>query len=379
MSQLPASTAKTKRTSTSLLRQRQCAAGILFLVASTVLIVSMVAHAKSKKDAADAREKALKLFQKALAVSDIRATNSQPFALRGVIEIPEGHGKSAKGVYSLLWAAPDRWREGIQFTNYSRVRIGGKDNEWQLRSIDYEVLPVFDFDSAFGYVGELRHFAQPDSIKGLEAIRFEQKKVAGAKTDCALLTESHDVQFDSASTKYKTTRTYCFNPSNGALASTGSSADRHEATEYSDFVAFAGKAVPSTIVAHGNDVTVVFHMSQIVPLGNVDPKMFVPPPGAQEWDTYPLETLKESKLVTQTLPIYPHEAKTAHIEGRVVVYAVVGTDGLLHKMQILASSSPLLAGSAVQALQGWRYEPAVCGSKPIAHETILTIVYNLGS
>jgi hypothetical protein len=346
------------------------------------LAVPMIAQAKDKKDtSADAREKALQLFEKALAISDIRAANSQPFALSGVIEIPTGHGKSAKGSYSLLWAAPERWREEIHFANYSRIRVGGKDEYWQLRSVDYEPLPSFDLDGAFGYLRELRYLAQPNSIAGLQKISFKDEKIAGVKTECALLTQGHDVQIGRSNAKFKTTTTYCFDPSNGGLASMVGwlPLSRPESAFYSDFVAFAGKTVPSTIrVADGNLPSVVLHMSQIVPLGEVDPKMFVPPSGAQEWDSCDIGNLKASELVTQQVPVYPQDAKMSHIAGSVFVYAVVGTDGRLHKMKVLVSPSPLLSMSSLDALQGWRYTPAACNGKPLANETILKIIYNLG-
>lgn len=348
MNQPAASTATTKAVPASPARHGRCVAGIFLFIALSLLTVATFARAKSRNGAsADARERALQLFQKALAVSDIRATDSQPFALSGLIEIRQGHGKSATGTYSLLRAAPDRWREEIHFTNYSRSRVGGKDEYRQLRSIDYEILPVFEFDGAFGYAGELRHFAQPASTADLEALNFKQKKIAGAKSDCALLTEGRNVQTGRSNMTYKTTTTYCFNPLNSGLASMVVMLNPLETDEYSDFVAFAGKIVPSTITIHGNDSTVVFHMSQIAPLSNVDPKMFVPPPDAQEWDSCPVGILKNSKLVTQRVPIYPQQARIAHIEGDVLVYAVVDTDGRLHKMKVLASSSPLLSWSAL--------------------------------
>jgi len=362
--------------------QRRRMAVVAFLAALSFLANPLIAHAKSEKDqSADAREKALQLFQKALAVSDIRASGSQPFEMVGVIEVSEGPHKSAKGSYSLLWAAPDRWREEIHFADYTRVRVGKKGGYWQLRSIDYEPLTISDLDGAFGYFQKLRHWAQPGSIAGVQEIDFKDAEIAGAKSECALLTEGHTFQFDGKTSKYKTTTTYCFNASNGGLASTAewvSSGSPGAAHEYSDFVAFAGKIVPSTIlVRHSDAPRVAFHMSQIVAVNKVDPTMFVPPPGAQEWDTC-AEVQDTLRLVKQLLPRYPMEARVDGISGEVYVYAVVGTDGRLHKMKVLASPALSLSSSTLQALKGWRYQPAACDGKPVAVETFLKVVYSIG-
>ena len=341
----------------------------------------MIARAKNKKDKeADAHQKALQLFQKALAVSDIRTAGSQPFVLNGIIEIPSGHGKSAKGNYSLLWAAPDRWREEIHFVNYSRIRVGAKDKYWQARSTDFELLPLFSLEGAFAYTGQLRHWAEPNSISSVQEVKFRVEKVAGAKSECAVLTEEHDIHVSSSATKFKTTSTYCFNPSNGGLASTSASAHPPETTEYFDFVPFAGKAVPSTIVVAEDGTRIVqFHMNQIGPLGNEDPKLFVPPAGAQEWDTCDFGSFKKSELIREQAPVYPQDARMPHVEGSVSIYAALGVDGRLHNMRVVASPSILLSQSALRALQGWQYQPATCNGKPLANETVLTIVYALGN
>lgn len=364
------------------MRQARRVTTFAFLLALSFLAAQTVAHAKSKKDdSGDAREKALRLFQRALAVSDIRATDSRPFALSGVIEAPEPDGKRAKGSYLLLWAAPGRWREEIHFANYSRIRVGKKDGYWQLRSTSYELLPLYDITVAFDYLWELRYWAQPNSIVGLKKISFKGEKIAGAKTECARFTQRHSIEVGRSNSKFETTKTYCFNAANGGLARMVgwwpiSSSER--AFEYSDFVEFAGKTVPSTIrVPDGIDPTVVFHMSQIVPLGKVDAQTFVPPSGAQEWDSCPA-MMETQKLVRQKMPEYPQEARTAHIQGQVSVYAVLGTDGLLHNMKVLSSPAPSLSRSALDALQGWQYQDAVCNGKPVAIEMILKIIYALG-
>lgn len=105
--------------------------------------------------------------------------------------------------------------------------------------------------------------------------------------------------------------------------------------------------------------------------------MFVPPSGAQEWDTC-AEVLGTLKLEKQEPPQYPQDARRAHVAGSVSVYGVVGTDGRLHKMKALSSPALSLTSSTLEALRGWRYQPAVCDGRPVAVETILTVTYNLG-
>jgi periplasmic protein TonB len=72
------------------------------------------------------------------------------------------------------------------------------------------------------------------------------------------------------------------------------------------------------------------------------------------------EVARAPTLIERVTPEYPRQARTDHIEGLVLLRAVIGRDGRVERDQIrVVRSVPVLDGAAVSALCGWRFTPAV--------------------
>jgi len=78
------------------------------------------------------------------------------------------------------------------------------------------------------------------------------------------------------------------------------------------------------------------------------------------------------KLIKKVEPIYPKEARNAHIEGTVIVEATTDIYGRVQKAKIL-SSVPELDQAAVDAIRQWVYEPGIIDGRP--GEVIFTIAF----
>jgi TonB family protein len=79
------------------------------------------------------------------------------------------------------------------------------------------------------------------------------------------------------------------------------------------------------------------------------------------------------KLVKQTKPLYPPEAKAARLSGIVKLEAAIGKDGKIQTLQI-KSGHPLLAAAAYDAVLLWEYTPAQKDGQPV--EAVATIDVN---
>jgi len=73
---------------------------------------------------------------------------------------------------------------------------------------------------------------------------------------------------------------------------------------------------------------------------------------------------------------YPMLAKIAHVEGEVVVEAVVGTDGWVTAAKIL-SGHRLLRGAALSEVRGRQYRPYTVNDRPMEVTTIVTVEFRL--
>lgn len=315
------------------------------------------ANGQSDKDAA-ARAQATAMFAKALALTDLRAPGSPPFELRGTINV-----RKAAGTYLLKWVSPEKWREEIHFSDYTRVRVGGKDQYWQSRTTSYEVQPVLELDQALDFLKELHVWTNPEAMNELKSVKLHRAKVEKNKSDCVALTLKVS-QYEPD---------YCFDPSNGTLVS-----EKPNDDEFSQYAPFAGKLFPGNIrIKESSTAPLTFIVNSIAPLVSPDPADFQSPAGASAWPSCDSPD-RLAKMSRPVFPTYPVNEKIDHIQGTVFVYCVIGVDGRLHNVRVLSAPDIGLANSALAAMERSEYVPETCHGTPVPAETLLAMVYNLG-
>jgi len=81
-------------------------------------------------------------------------------------------------------------------------------------------------------------------------------------------------------------------------------------------------------------------------------------------------------LIHQVSPEYPLAAKVQHIEGVVVLRAIVDREGKVKKVDVV-QGHPLLVDAAMEAVLQSRYKPATLGGNPIEAETTISLVFQL--
>jgi len=81
-------------------------------------------------------------------------------------------------------------------------------------------------------------------------------------------------------------------------------------------------------------------------------------------------------IVTQTRPEYPPQAMANHVQGEVVLHAVIDKEGKISEVQVL-SGDDLLAQSAIEAVRQWRYKPMLIDGEPKEVDTTITVTFSL--
>jgi TonB family protein len=84
--------------------------------------------------------------------------------------------------------------------------------------------------------------------------------------------------------------------------------------------------------------------------------------------------VKEPKLLTSTLPIYPALAKQSNTQGDVVIKATIDKNGRVAHMNVV-SGPTALRQSAIDALGRWKYEPSKLNGQPIEAQIFVTIKF----
>ena len=82
------------------------------------------------------------------------------------------------------------------------------------------------------------------------------------------------------------------------------------------------------------------------------------------------------RLLAPIQPIYPVIAKTARIQGTVVVEAVISRQGTVENLRVV-SGPPMLAQAALSAIALARYEPYRLNGEPVEVETTINVVFRL--
>jgi TonB family protein len=81
-------------------------------------------------------------------------------------------------------------------------------------------------------------------------------------------------------------------------------------------------------------------------------------------------------IVDRTTPEYPPEARAGHLQGEVLLHAIINKEGKISELQVL-SGDDVLAKSALQAVRQWRYKPMLLDGEPAEVDTTITITFSL--
>jgi protein TonB len=76
-------------------------------------------------------------------------------------------------------------------------------------------------------------------------------------------------------------------------------------------------------------------------------------------------------------PQYPTIAKSARIQGAVVLAASISKTGSIENLRVV-SGPPMLQSAALDAVRTWRYKPYLLNGEPVAVDTTVTVIFHLG-
>jgi periplasmic protein TonB len=86
--------------------------------------------------------------------------------------------------------------------------------------------------------------------------------------------------------------------------------------------------------------------------------------------------MSEGDLIHKVLPTYPPLARSARIQGQVVLQAIISRQGAIENLRVL-TGPPMLVPAAIEAVRQWRYRPYVLNNEPVEVETQITVNFSL--
>jgi protein TonB len=105
-------------------------------------------------------------------------------------------------------------------------------------------------------------------------------------------------------------------------------------------------------------------------------RFVAPPPPVPQRIAAPVrvsDLVQQPRKIVDARPAYPDLARQAHVEGTVILEAILDRDGRVDNVRVVRSV-PLLDAAAVQAVRQWRYTPTVLHGQPV--QVLMTITIN---
>lgn len=81
--------------------------------------------------------------------------------------------------------------------------------------------------------------------------------------------------------------------------------------------------------------------------------------------------------VSRTAPRYPKESGKAGIEGTVVLYVVINSDGSLSDELVYRPLSPDFDAEAVRCVKRWRFAPGTSNGRPVALPVLIEVNFQM--
>ncbi len=307
------------------------------------------------------QQEAIARLERAISKTNIFELPS--FAMKADIEL-EDHGRVVNGTYELLWDGPDQWREGIVIPGYTEVQTGGKGTIWVQRSVDFIPVSIHLLHQALGF-GSSIGSPQSMSLVALDLTsRDSIKKISKRKDHQEELTcfEIEDERKHSSE--------ICVNDSTETVVRAPFMfAD-------SDLQPVGAKTFPRLLISHhGEEVVAKVKVRELESPAQFPPATFSPPAGVSP----EVGCMNPSKphAVKKPPPEYPMTARQQHREGTVSFDVLIGTNGIPQIRKLIERAGIDLDDSGRQAVNLWRYDPAMCNGKPVEVETVLQVNFAL--
>jgi TonB family protein len=81
-------------------------------------------------------------------------------------------------------------------------------------------------------------------------------------------------------------------------------------------------------------------------------------------------------VINEDLPEFPALAKAQQLtKGTVVLQVIVGVDGRVRSVAVVASSNPVFEPAAVEEVRLWRDKPSTVDGKPAEVKEVLVIPF----
>ncbi|MGA2807974.1 MAG: energy transducer TonB [Terracidiphilus sp.] len=316
------------------------------------------------------------IFAAATSLYNFSDAALKPWRLKATYQLYDEKGEpSEQGTYEYWWVSPHVYRS-------TWTRPGATHTDWHTADGKHAYLVTggplrfFEYKLQGALLSPL-----PDSLDVDPAMaRMERQTVSfgSIKLPCIMvipLMPEHELLQTVPLGLFST---YCFDPQKPILRVNYSFGT--VAMEFNKIVKVQNSYLPREILLfEGKRKILSAEVDTITGLAPSDPAL-TPAPEATVVGMEKVQIsagIAVGNLIKKQIPIYPQDAKIAHVSGTVVLKATIGVDGGIHDLRIVLAPWPSLAASALWAVSHWEYRPYLLNGKPVDVETTINVIFAL--
>ena len=317
------------------------------------------------------------VFAVAAPFYDFTDAALKPWHLKATYQLYSEKGEpTEQGTYEYWWASPQVYRS-------TWTRAGTIQTDWHTADGKHahqatgERLNFFEYKLQAALLSPLPTDSDLDPAK----IRLDRETVStgGAKLPCIMLIPLMPLQGHVKTVPLGLFPTYCFDPQMPVLRINYSLGT--VTTEFNHIVKVQNRYLSREVLFFEGKRKIL--SATVDTIGGITPldPAFVPASEGVRSNIRKVNLaagVAVGLLVKKEAPVYPQDAKDAHISGTVVLQATIGLDGGIHDLHVVSTPWPSLAASALWSVSHWEYRPYLLDGEPVEVETTINVIYTLG-
>jgi len=331
------------------------------------------------------------VFDAAAPHYDFADPSLKPWHLKASYLLYDDQGNPGEqGTFEYWWASPNRYR-----TTWTRP--SASHTEWRMAEDQIADLSTGESLNFFEFKLQTAFFSPLPKPEDLNAtgvqLQVDHLKLFtdGQKSPCIMVVPFMASQSNNVnSANMGLFPTYCFDPDRPMLRAETSFGML--AMQFNSFVEVQGRYLPRKIdIFEGKRHILSATVDAATAISPADPAL-TPAPEAKVINykkvTTPAGTRTINRvgvsagvavgmLLKKVTPVYPIDAKQAHITGTVVLQALIGHDGSIYDLKVVQAPSASLAASALIAVSQWKYRPYLLNGQPVEVDTTINVIYQM--
>jgi len=317
---------------------------------------------------------AVALMRLAPEVNGLNTLDMKPWHIKATYQIYDDEGKPKdQGTFEEWWAAPDKDKRVYSSSTFNQTQY--QTSVGKFRVGESNEPPFAEFLVRERLVNPM---PDPKDMDGAE-IRKTDNPFPKWKVTCVELARPMKHEFGSPVGLFPT---YCFDSEKPMLRFGGSFGILNTVYERIGQLDGHYLGIDVQVIDRGKQY-VTMHLVEGNLLKAVNDADFAPPANAVLLPASGIATVGATvvagKKIKGSAPIYPASAKQAHIDGTVLLSALIGEDGHIRELRVTSAPDPSLAISALIAVRDWTYTPYELNGKPVQISTEIHVFYRLSA